>query len=114
MLIVFFQFIWILFILFVWFETDAFLEYSRLLKLSRLFKIDRFDEQRILNPKAYYLTFLRKNYNNFFIRLITCLSCLTFWLSLLCCIIFQNLICLPIVYLLSYSTFVFFKRKSIF
>ena len=46
------QIFYITFVLFIWFETDAFISYSKLLRLNRLFQIDKWEEYKILkNPK---------------------------------------------------------------
>jgi len=36
------QIFWINFILFIWFETDGFVEYAKLFRLNKIFKIDEF------------------------------------------------------------------------
>jgi len=70
-------------ILLILFNTDAFVEYCRLIKpLRKLFKIDKFDEAYQNDFELNYVTYLRINHNNFFVRLITCPTCLNFWLSI--------------------------------
>lgn len=105
---------WSLFILFIWFETDALLEYSKLIGLSKLFKVNYFTKYLELNPKASYFSFLRKYYNNFFVRLITCPPCLTFWVVFIICSIYKNYLEYPIIYLISYIVYIFLKKKNVF
>ena len=70
-------------ILLILFNTDAFVEYCRLIKpLRKLFKIHKFDEAYQNDFELNYVTYLRINHNNFFVRLITCPTCLNFWLSI--------------------------------
>ena len=102
---------WSIFILFMWFDTDAFIEYSKIFKLHRIFKVDKFLEYKELNPKASYLTYIRKNYNNFLTRLVTCPSCIAFWIVLFICIISNSLIFYPIVYITSFSIYMLLKKN---
>lgn len=106
-----FQIFWINFLLFIWFDTDAFVEYFRLLKLSKLFKIDKFDEYKTQNPKITYLSFIRQKYSNFYTRLITCPPCINFWIVFLFCIIYNNIIFFPIIYVVSYVIYMILKKN---
>ena len=49
------QIFYITFVLFIWFETDAFISYSKLLRLSHFFKIDKWEEYK----REYYLMLLK-------------------------------------------------------
>ncbi len=69
--------------LLAWFNKDAFIEYSQLFKLSKLFKIDEFKQVTENDPTMSYPIFLASYYNNFFTRLVSCPICLSFWLSAL-------------------------------
>lgn len=70
-------------ILTVWFRSNAWLEYTRLFKLNFLSKYKEYDQAFLENPLLDYHTFLRKSYNNFFIRLVICPICLSVWLGIL-------------------------------
>lgn len=105
---------WSLFILFIWFETDAFIEYSSLLGLSSIFKINYYKKYLELNPKASYFTFLRKYYNNFFIRLITCPPCFNFWVVFVVCSIYKDFLIYPVIYVTTYTIFIILKKKNIY
>jgi len=67
--------------LIVWFETNAFVEYCRALKVGLEFfgvkKYKRWEEKGLSYPE-----FLAINDNTFFNRLISCPVCLNFWLNL--------------------------------
>jgi hypothetical protein len=93
----------IVFILFVWFDTNAFIDYSRLFKLNKIFYIDMWDEYRIINPRMDYLNYLSTKHRNFLIKMITCKPCFTFWLTIIFLFLFNiKIILFPIVYLGSY------------
>ena len=69
-------------LLIVWFKTDAFVEYSKLFRLSKLFKVDLFEKEKSQDFELTYHSYLRRFHNNFFVRLITCPICLTIWLCI--------------------------------
>ena len=78
-------------LLFVWLETDAFVEYVKLLKLNNLASFDflRANEyedymSKNLEEEITYPDFLSSNYNNFFTSLISCPICVSVWLSVFC------------------------------
>jgi hypothetical protein len=97
------QIFYVVFFMHIWFDTDAFIEYSKLFRLSKLFKIDKWEEYREINPKLDYLGFLRLKHSSFFTRLISCKFCLCVWISLISCL--TNILIFPVVYILSYSIY---------
>lgn len=66
----------------VWFKTDAFAEYGRLLHLSWT-KADDYYLVKESDPAITYHKFLLEYYNCFFVRLITCPICLGLWFGIL-------------------------------
>jgi len=81
----------VLFLL-IWFKTEAFLEYSKLLGLTKLFRIDKFEKLKSEDFELTYHSFLKKHvasgkYSRFFFNLITCPICLMCWS------------CVPVLYL---------------
>lgn len=112
MIVVLLQIMWINLILFVWFESDAFLEYANLIKpLRDMFKIkEYFEYKNRYDQSLHYHSYLRLFYNNFFIRLITCPICSSFWLSIISTLLFCDIIYLPIVYLGSYCLYKILKN----
>ena len=98
------QIFWVVFILFIWFNTDAFIQYAKLLKLDKIAKIDLWESYRLTNPKITYLEYLSIKHRGFFTKLITCKPCLNFWITLIICLLFDSLIELPVIYMLSYIT----------
>lgn len=102
---------WIVFILFIWFDTDAFIEYFRFTPLKKLFKIEQFDNyKKELNPGIDYHSYLRQKHGSFITRLLTCVPCTNFWIVLFISIIFNNVILYPIIYILSYIIYKIIKK----
>ena len=105
------QILWINFILFILFETDCFIQYSKLFRLGKLFKINEFLEYKEdKNPKMNYLSYIRQKHNNFFTKLITCVPCYNFWIVLLVVILFNSIYLYPLIYLTSYSLYKILKK----
>jgi hypothetical protein len=90
------------FFMYAWFDTDAFIEYSKLFGLSKRFRIDDWSDYREVNPKIGYLEYIRIKHSSFFIRLVTCKPCLLLWISAACSVIFTSLVFFPFVYVSSY------------
>lgn len=81
--------------LLIWFKTEAFVEYCRVLKLDRFYK--DYDIKKEGDARLTYLMYLRRYHDSFFIRLITCPICLSIWLSGGLAIVTWNPIVLPSV-----------------
>lgn len=96
------QIFWINLIMFIWFNTDAFISYSSVIPFKKFFKIKGFLEYSKINPKADYTSWLRINEPGFIYQLITCKPCFGFWITLIVCLIYSNLVIFPILYLTSY------------
>ncbi len=78
------------FVLTVWFETEAFVEYGKLLGLDKLLRIDKFkDAQSKDLTLMNYRMFLATEHNNFITRLLNCVFCLGFWVVLVVCPLFS-------------------------
>lgn len=104
MLDIFNQIIWNNLILFLYFNTDSVYNYAKLINI-KFFKIKEFEEYKLNYPKADYFSYLRIKHSNFLSKLITCKPCFLFWINLLICIFFGNLIYFAIVYLSSYISY---------
>ena len=83
-------------ILLVWFKSTAFLEYSKLLGLGKVFYVYAYEEDLKKNPVDSYQEFLLKNFPCFIVKLITCPLCLSFWLSLIVAISFEEIYLFPL------------------
>ena len=71
-------------ILLIWFRTDAWLEYCRLLKCDAISFYKDFDAKKKEDVSLTYLLYLRMYHDCFFVRLITCPICFGVWLGLIC------------------------------
>ena len=98
-------------ILAMWFKTDAFVEYLGLLGFKKLFYIKEFKEQDVILT-TNYPNFVLCQKNCFISRLVSCPTCVSFWLSVLCCIEvgFWNL---PLLFLSSLVTFYLYEYVTI-
>lgn len=78
--IIFFQ----IFFLVIWFESSIVQTLSNIQIFNFLFRYDEYEKYRT-NTDIFtkYHDFLLIKYNNWFVKLITCVICLNFWLTLL-------------------------------
>ena len=97
-------------ILIIIFETDALIEYARLLRLHKFFKLKSYGEMYDNNLELTYFNYLRQYHDSFFIRLVTCPICLSCWLCLIGCLICGNISDLPLIYLSSISLYYLFLK----
>ena len=73
------------FFLIVWFDTDAFFEYIKTLRLHKVWdgndvwQIPEYEENIRDDPDLSYIEFLNIRHNNFFTRLLSCPLCFGFW-----------------------------------
>lgn len=70
-------------ILLVWFRTDVWVEYCRLIGANFLSFYRDFDSKQYQDVSLTYHGYLRRYHNCFFVRLITCPVCLAIWLVLI-------------------------------
>lgn len=84
---------WIVFIIRIWFYTDAYTQYFKFTKRVKLW--NSYKEE--INHDISFLDYNYIKNPNFFNKLISCESCLLFWISL-----FFSLKLLPILYINSY------------
>lgn len=91
-------------ILTIWFRSNAWIEYTRLLKLNCLSKYKEYDAAFRKDPTLEYHTFLKVYYSGFIIRLITCPICCSVWLGLLFGV-FTHIILFPIYSILGLLLF---------
>lgn len=71
---------WSTFIMFIWFNTDAFIWWSKLFNLNKFFLIDNWENYRVIDSKMSYLDYLFMIKKNFFTKLISCKPCMLFWI----------------------------------
>lgn len=100
-------------LLIVWFQTDAYIEYCKLFGLNfLLFGYDKTDEQltfpQYLYTKRYTLSKCR--YCVFYIKLISCPVCLNFWFCLVMGVLFNNILFVPLLYVVSLLIYLIFTK----
>jgi hypothetical protein len=90
------------FCLFIWFKTEAFIEYSKYIPfLNKTFKIKEYYNYQFNGGNLSYPLFLQVNNNNFFTRLISCPYCLNFWVNLVTLPLLSNIVIFFVNYVLS-------------
>lgn len=93
-------------VLLVWFNSDAFIEYAILLGGKKFFLIDTYFEKMERRAEITYLDHILEEKDCFFVRLITCPLCLSFWITLLVTLLVKDeLLLLPICNVLSLVTY---------
>ena len=81
-------------LMYVWFETDAFIEWGKLFKLKFL-KYKEYDDIKSSSLSAIagknYCDFLLYKYpGHFLVKLITCPTCLSVWVNILAVCVFNS------------------------
>lgn len=99
-----YQILWIIFLLFIIFNTDVVYNYAKLFRL-KFMKIKEFESYKKDNPKCDYFNFLRIYHSSFFVNLFTCKNCILFWICLISCLLFSTTYQLPTVYLISHTVY---------
>lgn len=107
---------WTVFILFLWFKTDFLLFYAETFGLSSALRIPKFKQLQDENIVDNFLFFLWTEFQGhkvwrFPFKLLTCVYCFAFWLSLVITF-FYDLRLLPLNYLLSILIFNQTKRND--
>ena len=82
----------------VWFHTEAFIEYGKLFRLSKLMKIDKFEQALNDDFTLEYLSWLKSTYPNFLTKLISCPWCIGFWFTLVISLFFYTIYIFPVIY----------------
>jgi len=74
--------------LYIVFDTDALLEYSKILRL-KFVRYKEFEEFKKVMPTCEYNQFLLIKYPNFFTKLITCPICIVVWLACISSVVLE-------------------------
>jgi hypothetical protein len=94
------QIFWVVFLMFIWFKTDAFTDYFSYLKSVKDWKSYKSEK----NPELSYPDYIFLNNQNFRTKLLSCRHCLLFWFVILTSFYF-GFFNFPIVYILSLILF---------
>ncbi len=110
-----FEIFWVVLILFIWFETDAFVQYCKAFRLSKLLKINDWEEYKITTTNIGYLDYILIKHKGFFTKLVSCQPCLTFWITIIVKLFFISsfnffVATFPITYILSYVIYKIIKK----
>ena len=70
-------------VMLVWFNSDAFVEYAKLVGGAKFFGVTEFEKQQEKTATLDYHGYLLENKNSFFIKLITCPLCFSVWMSII-------------------------------
>tara|TARA_Y100000310_G_C20643668_1_gene795371 strand:- start:614 stop:976 length:363 start_codon:yes stop_codon:yes gene_type:complete len=101
---------WVVFVLIIWFETDAFEKYVRFFHLGYFAKLSEYDKEdpdKIMD----YLSFIRVKYSSsFVVSLVTCPVCLCVWLCIASSAVFSAFYYFPVVFLSSLIVYLLVKR----
>jgi hypothetical protein len=68
-------------LLIVWFRTDAYLEYARVLRLNKISFYKDYDSKKSEDARLTYFGYLRQYHDSFFTRLFTCPICVAVWIA---------------------------------
>jgi hypothetical protein len=90
---------WSVFIMFIWFKTDAFCQYFPFLS-----KVKEWNDYRIKNTDISFPNFLFLRNPNFWTKLISCQPCLLFWIVILLSFLF-GFSYFPVKWAISYFIF---------
>ena len=90
---------WSVFLMFIWFKTDAFTQY-----FSSLSIVKKFEEYKIVNYDISFPSFIYLKKPNFWTKLISCQPCLLFWIVIFLSI-FYGFSYFPVKWVISYFIF---------
>ena len=94
----------IAFILIIWFDTNAFVEYAR------IFGVKLKDYEKLEATGMLFVDWLPIKYDNFLARLITCPICLATWLAIIAAYFFcKNVYSFFIMFYMSLMAYFLFK-----
>jgi len=93
---------WICFFMFIWFETDFFPWWAKLFRMGKFLKVDQWESYKESSPRISYINYLFIQYPNFYTKLISCRSCLLFWISLVFSLLGGSIWIFPFYYFSSY------------
>ena len=97
--------------LIVWFQTDAFVEYCKVFGLKKF--LFGYDNPELTFPQYLYSkrnVFCKNRFSLFYIKLITCPICLSFWLCLISGTIIHNFLAIPLLYVTSLFVYLIFSK----
>lgn len=100
---------WSTFIMFIWFNTDAFIWWSKVFKIDKYFLIKDWENYKIIDSKMSYLDYIFMTKKSFFTKLISCKPCVLFWIILIVSVFQLVLKDIPIIFIGSYFLYSLFS-----
>ena len=100
-------------IMVIWFKSNAFVEYAKLLGLKTLLVGYNEESEGLTFPQHLYLKgkqFFKCSICKFIIALITCPLCIAFWLCVIGACIFTHWTLIPVLYLTVLIVYFFMSR----
>ena len=70
-------------LLFYMYDTDAFVEYVRLFKLNKFFKIEKYEKYLDTFHEGNYWDYLVYEKKTFLRKLLSCPFCVSFWMNII-------------------------------
>ena len=70
-------------VLLIWFNSDAFIEYAKLVSGAKFFGVTDYEEKQKQQATLDYHGYLLQYKDSFFVRLITCPLCFSVWVSVI-------------------------------
>jgi hypothetical protein len=95
---------WSLLVLFIWFDTNAFYEYTR-----EFLRYNTYESKKHMYDDCSLSDFIAIHYSSFWSRLLSCPYCLGFWSSLAFTLAFSSFLYLPMIYFLTLVLYFSFK-----
>ena len=103
-------------LMYIWFETEAFVEYLTFLNIGWLtFGLAGYKQKKEAMPMVDYHTYLlMKSPDSFFIKHITCPICLIVWVAPLVSFFYNGSMSFPIIFMeILFAWTAFFALKSL-
>lgn len=104
---IFYSVFWVSAILTIWFYTDWFIHYTQLFGIAENYRL-KYTSYISKNNDSYFPDFLyqeslkvRNKIFKFLLKMVSCVFCLTFWMSLLSSIICGNVLIAAPTYVIS-------------
>lgn len=108
--------LWISFVSIIWFYTDTVVYYLQLLNLKENFRhsfasfVNKYPD-KFLPDYLFSLSLKTDNrLTKFVLKLLSCVFCTTFWLSLIAAFLCTNLLLIGPIYVFSILTILYVKR----
>lgn len=97
-------------VLLVWFKTEAFVEYVKLIGLKNFFFVKDYEAHKDVMFDISYAEYLKKYKSGFVTRLIGCPICLSVWLAPILAVTISSIALWPLINILGLIIYGFLNR----